>query len=111
MGLLISPKFPQHLIVAQHFPSSLQTEFPISLPLNSSSQKAATSLPHFASDAASMRTPGQVTSIVSIAVSLSHQPEWSPGALLSFLTDTPLPGVLYSLGFPYSCYPVPLQSR
>lgn len=53
LGLLISPKFPQHFIVAQHFPSSLRREFPISLPPNSSSQKAATSLPHSAADTAS----------------------------------------------------------
>lgn len=44
LGLLISPKFPPHFIVAQHFPSSSQGEFPISLPQNSSNQKASTSL-------------------------------------------------------------------
>lgn len=43
MGFLISPKFPQDFIVAPHSPSSPHGEFPISLPQNSSGQRASTS--------------------------------------------------------------------
>ena len=43
LGVLISPKFPQDFIVAPHFPCSPHREFPISLPQNSSGQRASTS--------------------------------------------------------------------
>lgn len=81
LGLLISPKFPPHFIVAQHFPFSSQGEFPISLPQNSSNQKASTSLAQISGRnlfGETLTSPLQLTSRVSIAVSLSHLPEWSP---------------------------------
>lgn len=101
LGLLISPKFPPHFIVAQHFPSSSQGEFPISLPQNLSNQKASTSLAQIPGRnlfGETLTFPLQLTSRVSIAVSLSRLPEWSPAALL--LADFSLPVVLYSLSFP-----------
>lgn len=44
LGFLIPPRFPQDFIVAPHFPSTPHREFPISLPQNSSGQRASTSL-------------------------------------------------------------------
>lgn len=43
LGFLIPPRFPQDFIVAPHFPSTPHREFPISLPQNSSGQRASTS--------------------------------------------------------------------